>query len=660
MRSLVLGLLVFTMTFSLQAEQNLDLAKLVPQDALLYFNIENLHDKNSSSSSLSRLFGDESVTAFINKITENFEKMSAENIDKEMGKIQSELKLSDEKIKEVKDLVKEGKLWESVKEVFEESLVVYVPAPADSIFDDVEKDLQIIMLADIDNSAGKFDFLLNLLESLVAEKIEFSSIEGNTFKVRKLVPKEIKEEYKKNALYISYSKNHLVVSNNLDTSISIFATVNEGGLKENVTAQDGYKKCMKNSPEKFSNSGYLNIEKILASIPEKAGQQPNNGGQGQPMGHVVTREHIMTSLGLSNVKSLGWYSFAEKDGTAISNSLVYAPGEKQGLVKLLCSSPAEMTVPAYYPKTLGIYEAVRMSPEVMLNSIIEMSTGINPAYSMIIDMSLEGVKQQHGLDIKDQLLKAFGTEHSFSMIYNSKPKDMSSVNPNMAPMLMGFDMAKSLLISAELKDSEMFKNAVTILQAIGAKANPMLANSFEEDYNGTKITIMGMSMPGFPVACYFINNNRLFFALSPETLKLIIDGYGDKGNGLAADPLFKEAENKIGAEKSVGITVMNEAAYFSWYSELLKQLVKIVISNEKAKTADVNAEIAAENNEAGQPAQPVEIKEHPLEKLIDFSLWPQSDVFKKHMGYSVVKIIPVEEGILMKGCSVPQPAGKAE
>lgn len=649
MRNCLIAMIVtFSMMTQVFAEEKTDLAKAVPQDALVFIKANDFKSisEKSKNNGYTKIFEDETIKAFIDKIKENFDNSFSAELNKEIAKTQSKFNIPEEKKEEIKKLLESGEIWDILNEIAAGDFVFYVASPKDGTFDNPKDDLELAVIAEINNSNKKIDYLLGLVESIIENNTEISSNTSGNLTIKTIKPKEAKSDNIPSLSY-AYNDKYFIFSNNSMTVTSLFKTLKSGGLKDNILGSEELKASLRNAPENVDVKGLINIEKIISVLPQE--KQPEQPAQNPEMmmqrPPKANRKQILDALGVSGMKSFGWYGYLTDEGVKISNALLYAPGEKTGILKLLSESPVEQTIPTYYPQSTALYESVRITPTKLLDSIIEIGSKINPAFPMIIDMSLASVKQQHGFDIREQLLNAFGDEISFSMIFEGEPQDISNVDPNMAPMVMSFQMAKALLISAELKDGELIKNSIKSLQAIAATKNPMMASSYEEEYKGVKINILGMNMPGFPVPCYIIIQNKLFFALNVDTIKLMIDGLSTENKSATANKAQMKADKIVGNDPSICLMAVDEANYCGWYSGFIKQLIQLSI---KKQTAIHTSATAAPDGQAA-PVAP----KHPLEMLIDFSLWPEGAVFKKYLGYTVVRVIPVEDGILIKGASTP-------
>ncbi|MHC4884701.1 MAG: hypothetical protein ACYTGH_06405 [Planctomycetota bacterium] len=608
------------------AEESKPLETHLSQNAIGFWRFD-LGALQDSQSGYAKLYRDAAVQEFLKKPFAFFEK--------ETEKAKADLKAKDGK--ELPDLS-----LESISGIFEGQLCIGLEEPKTQRFDTAD-DLSFVFIAEIKDSAKLKTLISTLLES-GKDEVEVKSKTIGEDTIYGLFPKNVSADalrIERNPLNYAITGQHLVASQRLSSLTTMLRTLREG-RSDSLFKSANFQHAMRAAAPQSEMVFFLDVEKLLAALPEDE-EEPLNEQPAMGMANAPpSREAILSALGLSQVRSLtSWVKFA-KDGEAKQGLLVHSPGEKKGLMDLVTRRPAAMPLPAFLPKQAMVYEAARISPNDLYNTITGIVNELKPGATAMLDMPLASFKDSHGIDIKDELIGAFGEEMGLGVIepkLDAAAAPAMPLPPQMMAISMGSKLTKTLFFTFKVKDEAKLKNALEVLTALSAQQSPMFGGMQAEALDGQEVYRMvppegGMTMPGMPQPAYMFAEGQLFFALDLAPLQAIITQIKDKTPPPA---LAQKAASKLSQKPATGIIAMNEGNYLAWYSILLKEILQMQ---------------GARMNRA-QPTAEGEAPKPQIDDILDFTLWPKPEVFKQYLGYSLSRVMPREDGLLIQSVSIP-------
>jgi hypothetical protein len=636
-----------------------DFEKVMPDDCIAFIQVNDIKDISSKSSQSGwyRLFNDPKVQEFIKKPVDKFFGEFSGKKDEELKKQAKKLGWTDAQLEEYKKITDPETVVNDLSSIFTGGVSLAICAPKDGKFSG-ENTPRVYIVADIENKA-KLEKYVNLLVANLPEK-------KNTLTVKDVdgVAVNVMDEGKKTEFVYTITDNKFILTDSIDEYKSLNDAL-KNGAKSPIASNPRYKKFKETMDGDCDSVMFFDIEKIVSCIPENVADKAADAANAttatadpasvNPFAASVAQKakdvdykKIINALGVGNAKSIGMWSKISDEGVNFARTVISIPGEKKGLIKLFSQSAANMTVPAYLPESMAIYEAFRISPQAIYDTVLEISSHFSAGATEKADAGLESIKEKYGVDIKEDVFASIDDEVALGIIAPEAVKDFSGMDPNMARMMLSMDMTRIFFISMKVKDSEKLKTVIQVMQAVLGQENPMFANATTQDANGQTINIVGMSMPGMPVPCYILNDTEFILALNPDTLKTLASGMASSNKGMASIKVCKDALSNLGSKPSTFMVAINYAKYMGWYSAFLKQMLQLGEAKTKAATQNP----AGAQNPVAAPVAPV--AGFKISEYVDMSLWPARELFETYLGFAASKVFPTEDGFVVDTIYVEQ------
>ncbi|MDR2981830.1 MAG: DUF3352 domain-containing protein [Puniceicoccales bacterium] len=261
----------------------------------------------------------------------------------------------------------------------------------------------------------------------------------------------------------------------------------------------------------------------------------------------------------------------------VSFKSAFSYSEKKGLLSLMTYKPLDTLVPAYIPAGASTFSVSRMDMSEAWANLEALLAKAAPALKPMLDMQINNLKTQQGIDLRDGLLQNFGEELVVigefgsnsgqsnkeipvgNMLYVIGLKDQAKMEALLATALGKIPSSESLFDEREFMGVKIrrFKNQ----QAGGEEMAESMANS----------------MPYFAV-----HNGRFFFGQGEsKILEKVVAEMKDGRNPVSKDVSVQQAM-KLVPKNVVSFSYTDVASYLDYISEL----VSYVSKNEGEKIVD--------------------------------------------------------------------------
>jgi hypothetical protein len=237
----------------------------------------------------------------------------------------------------------------------------------------------------------------------------------------------------------------------------------------------------------------------------------------------ITPQSLKSALSLDSMEGLFLDFDVVEDGLMSYSGLLYS--EKSGLLSLLEYVEGELPEAKYVPNDILRGSVLLFDLSAMYGNLEKILGNMSPNISSMIDIQLQTVQADTGVDLRAGILENFGTQ----MVYFAVPKeDASNVMELLQPQQV---------MVIDLKDAEAFSQALNALIHSAPSLRPrMEENTFEGE------TIYSIAAPGEPQQPgmeinYTIMRSKFILVIGHVSLlHNVISEMGQQSDGFWQDP----------------------------------------------------------------------------------------------------------------------------
>ncbi|MFH0910157.1 MAG: hypothetical protein V1918_01420 [Planctomycetota bacterium] len=655
---------IFFAGWALPAEPTTPLESYLPEGTLFVAGIPDMNGLilKMGNTPASRIMRDEAVRAFLEK--------PLEEIDTFLRGLKNEHLASAE--------LKEALTLASLAEIFSGGLVIAMEAPQGPTFQSSDE-ISFLVLADIGDQQARLDSLLQLLIREGAEYLETKTRDYMGSTITGIFPKDVDESEPallKNPVNFAFAKQYVIFANKLGGARRGIKTVLDG-VEPNLLHSAKYTRMRALAGEAPDILYYADFESFLNAMPNPAAPVPG-AEEAFPTdaGGKPDLRQIYATLGIDNLKTAALWGKVADDGSVRQGGFIECPVEKKGLLKLLSQSAAPLSLPGYLPSSAMLYETVRVSPTQIQAFAKEVADLFAPGMSEKMDTGLAELKETKGIDLQAGLIDALGDQVEFMLIRPQGGQATPVMPGPMAMASMQVEYFRMMLFSCSVKDSANLGLFVrTIMDKIAeefSKNMPKMPNMpgadsmfapQKEEVNGFTIYSLpdfGMGFMPIPLPVFALSKDRLFVALNMDVVKQVVSLHGNETSEMAKNPQCQAALAQLSGEAATVFLCMDNGNYMAWYWDwikeafplLLKELQRIqpLVTEMQQNPLDSSTPSAEEAEEGGNAPLFERVA-----SMIDMNLWPDGAIFKKYLGFSAGKILPVEDGFRVEGVQIPAP-----
>jgi hypothetical protein len=255
---------------------------------------------------------------------------------------------------------------------------------------------------------------------------------------------------------------------------------------------------------------FLDIEQSIKLALGAMGEQ----------GNAAQVEAQLQLTGINGLKALGGRAGFNQGGyDAFTKTFAYAPGDKQGLLKLLAFPPASIKPEAWVPAGVASYQTLNWDLDAFYSSLNELVDTLAPGVLANLEQQIAG-PQGEGLSFQKDIFGPLGDRVSVITDFEKPVTDKS----------------QRFLFAIALEDAKAFESTLNKIFGI-ANASPK-----KRDFQGT--TIYDIELPEIPNAeeaglpssiSLTIAKDSMFIASKPNLLEQVLRG----GPSLADNPDFQ-------------------------------------------------------------------------------------------------------------------------
>ncbi len=223
--------------------------------------------------------------------------------------------------------------------------------------------------------------------------------EGETLHIRQTLSGESLEEHGGWAIVGTIA----VTASRRDYLEEFVASLKRGGAQAPLSGTDAYRKLRRRSQESDVLL-FLSFRSIPGLVLEALEEEPEEA-QPNPLG--LQPEALMAALGLDAVDGVYLSGLSTKDSTQIEFGLLADPAA--GISKLLAYLPGPVSPPAFIPVQAVSAGASNFSIPALWEALKEMIGGVNPGLLAFVQMQLQQLSTNAGVDIERGVMGSLGT-----------------------------------------------------------------------------------------------------------------------------------------------------------------------------------------------------------------------------------------------------------
>jgi hypothetical protein len=263
---------------------------------------------------------------------------------------------------------------------------------------------------------------------------------------------------------------------------------------------------------------YLGVKELMRALAEKEGGAENE-----------TLRMVSAILGLEVVEAVGVQASIEGGGVQMS-AFIPLSGDKEGILKFFDAANSALAPPGFVPEDVVSASTVMLDWPELIEEARRVANRIQPGAAQQVDVVLQQMKGQMGIDIEKDLFGSLGKEMTITL---KQPAEAAEGVPMMGPPM------PRMLLAFEVKDKAKLENVVNVLlmmaQQFGVPAQ-------DEEYLGVKIKVLQTPMVQAGLA---ILPDRFLFATNIEDIKDVLRRYGKEVPGLVESADFARAMSHL-------------------------------------------------------------------------------------------------------------------
>jgi len=439
------------------------------------------------------------------------------------------------------------------------------------------------------------------------------------------------------AFYYTLAKNYLVIDigteaakhAGLDAVLAAVAGKDIRSLATNPNFADAMKSLSSHSQGVMNKIGepadacstasadaalYLNIQPFMQMLYK----QTEEG--------IVRAEDVVSALGFAELKSI-CATMHMREKYNLSQAMVYMPGDKSGLAKLLAKPLAETTPPSFVPANVVSYGAVSFDMSDFFKQLLSLVEQINPGIhaQVVGQLQMLAANEAEPFDIEKELFGSMGSQVQIFVTPTAEKEeeetDVIAMNPmqQIQPMVIVIDTRDKNTLRGGL--DKMFRLARGLVSV-----TPRMVR-------GTKVYEVRMGAGGLdatdPILSYAFIDNSICFATRPELMDGVIQGAAEP-----KDPLAKSADYKEGCKV------------------LPDTLCSVQFKNSAANIEQTVKQLKGQGG--AMAANPLMGPLSGLGELLDMDTLPSINTLKKYLTYTIGGTQPTGDGWFSVGYT-PEP-----
>jgi hypothetical protein len=405
--------------------------------------------------------------------------------------------------------------------------------------EDPKLPVAILITADAGKNAAKMSEVLTKATQQSEEhgsKVATETFKGATLHViqpppSKAKPKEgAKEERPEPPVVWTNQGSTFIIGSDVDAVKDLVA--NAEGRTNSLASVDSYAQTQKKLGSDAQVTWFVDLAKVLKLVAQGAAAG-NKGNAAQ----AQQTEAMIQMIGLNGLKAAAG-SFALNTGNydSLTRTIIYAPGPKQGLLKIFSLPPVSLRPESWVPATVASYQTWSWDLDNAYTAINDVVNMIQPGMLQVLEQQLVGPNGGEPLKFQTDIFGPLGDRITLVSDFKKPVKEDS----------------QRMVLAIALEDPKAFQNTLNKLIGI-AGGNPK-----KREFQGT--TIYDFEIPEVPnnpnlgnarqfkgPISVTVAKNTVFVSSEPTLLEQILRG---GGSSLADSPDFQAVAKEFPDKES--------------------------------------------------------------------------------------------------------------
>lgn len=381
---------------------------------------------------------------------------------------------------------------------------------------------------------------------------------------------------------------------------------NAAGRADSLASNENYTAVVRKIADDAHGIFFVDLAQAIDLAVLAAGDQGINGEQ------IAAQ---MQLLGINGLKALGGaITFNTADFDSIAKLFVYAPGEKQGILKLFQMPPADLRPEPWVPAGVASYASYSFDVDAFWNSLSELVDQFAPGVLEQAEKALSD--QPGGFSLKNDLLGPFAKRITAIGDYKQP------ITEDSQRMVVAFALDNPAAAQTTLNKIIDMANATP-------KKRTFQGETIYDFELPAELEVAASGIEG-PISLV-IAKNYMFISTEPTLIEQILRGgyqsLTDTDEYQAVSKHFPSMTNIVGFTRA-------DDSIQGVYSMLQGDQFRLALEQMKAQAPEDAPDLAA---------------------LFDPKLLPEFDAIKKYLQPSGSYAVPDDDGVVMTQFTLKKP-----
>ena len=323
---------------------------------------------------------------------------------------------------------------------------------------------------------------------------------------------------------------------------------------------------------------YLNFESFLPALNEAMVEKVMKGGMAM-LG--VTGKSLDSALSLESLQAFSLSATINKESIRSHSSIIYR--EKAGFLKLLTYGAGPLPTAGFVPEGILSSSVALFDLSEMFSELEALMGAASPSAPALIDIQMQQMKTNTGVDLRSALLENFGPEIvSYTLMPDSRVSEGAMAEAQQVYVI-------------EIKDAEAMSGALEALKDMipGSRAQIEM-REFEGETIHTISTAMGSGMSGGPAYdfSFVITRTKLIFTLGqPGLIQSVLTAMQSQNSGFWQQGEIQGLIDLVGQPNPVSRSYTDLSQMMSAMVESIFEAVKLTGRNMKIDSSKMPSDL---------------------------------------------------------------------
>lgn len=366
--------------------------------------------------------------------------------------------------------------------------------------------VQALLVADITGKRELAQQMVNKWLATFAEELDEAGVmtQEEQFEGRTIV-RMAPEDFGEQAVYYMIEDELLALNVGGRTLLEKFIVMQARGGLPAMADNENYGAAVARMGDDNDFVLFANFQALMdALVPE---DQTPAGEPGAAVDAGPNVDAILKALGIRDVKALGLGVKLAEDGIR-GRGILLTPAPRKGILKAFVPEDMDVTPPPFVDDDAAAYYAFHFSVPVLYEEIMNMLMTTAPPVHMMIQMQLQAMNTEAGVNVGNDIIKALGTRWHIYM-----PAEVVTANE---PKML------NVVISLELADRDAIAGAFDKLLAFGEEGVAPIEFMGQSIYQLPADDFVEPDAPYGMELCFVFLENSVLVATNLDLAKTVI------------------------------------------------------------------------------------------------------------------------------------------